>query len=42
MRYVFMLNSGVVAWMLKKQHTVSTSTTEAEYIALEHDARQSI
>jgi hypothetical protein len=28
------------AWMLKKQHTISTLTTEAEYIALEHDVRQ--
>ena len=42
MRYVFMLNSGVVAWMSKKQRTVSTSTTEAEYIALGHGVRQGI
>ena len=42
MGYVFMLNGGVVAWMSKKQRTVSTSTTEAEYITLGHSARQGI
>lgn len=42
MKYVFMLNSDVIAWMSKKQCTVSTSITEAEYIALEYNARQSI
>jgi hypothetical protein len=39
MKYVFMLNDDVTTWTLKKQCTVSTSTTEAEYIALEHDVR---
>ena len=37
-----MLNSGVIAWMLKKQCTVSTSITEAEYITLGHNVRQGI
>jgi len=40
--YVFMLNSNVTAWMFKKQHTVSTSTTETEYIALKHDVWQKV
>jgi len=39
MNYVFMLNNNVTAWMSKKQHTVSTSTTKTEYIALKHDAQ---
>jgi len=33
-----MLNDNVTAWMFKKQHTVSTSTTKVKYIALKHDA----
>ena len=42
MRYVFMLGGACTAWMSKKQRTVSTSTTEAEYIALGHGARQGV
>jgi hypothetical protein len=42
MRYMFMLNDDITAWMSKKQCTISTSTTKAEYIALRHDARQKI
>ena len=42
MGYTFMLNGCVTAWMSKKQCTVSTSTAEAEYIALGHGARQGV
>jgi len=28
--------------MSKKQHTMSTSTTEVKYIALKHDAQQKV
>jgi hypothetical protein len=40
--YIFFLGGGAVAWNSKKQRTVSTSTTEAEYIASGHGARQAV
>ena len=42
MGYCFFLVRGVISWCSKKQCTVSTSTTEAEYIAIGHAARQAV
>ena len=38
--YVFLLAGAAVTWNSKKQATVSCSTTEAEYVALSHAARE--
>lgn len=42
MGYCYFINGAIVSWCSKKQRTVSTSTTEAEYIALGHAARETI
>lgn len=42
MGHCFFINGAVASWCSKKQQTVSTSTTEAKYIALGHAVRESI
>ncbi len=42
MGYHFFLNGAVVLWSSKKQRTVFTSITEAEYIAFGYIARKTI
>jgi hypothetical protein len=38
--FVFMLVAGAVSWGLKKQSAVALSSTEAEYIAAAHAAKE--
>lgn len=42
MGYCYFINGAIVSWCSKKHRTVSTSTTEAEYIALGYAARKAI
>ncbi len=42
MDYCYFPNGAVVSLCSKKQQTVSTSTTKAEYIALGHEAQEAI
>jgi len=39
---VFMLFGGPLAWYSRKQRSISTSTTEAEYVALCHGCKEAI
>ena len=40
--HCFFINRAVASWCSKKQRTVSTSTTETDYITLGHAARESV
>jgi hypothetical protein len=40
MGYVYMLNGGAITWATRKQRSVATSTTEAEYIGLCNAAKE--
>lgn len=40
--YVFMLSNAAISWSSKKQHVVSLSTTEAEFIAATTCACQAV
>ena len=40
--YVFMIDGGAVSWSSKKQELVTLSTTEAEYVAATHAAKEAV
>ena len=40
--YVFMVDGGAVSWSSKKQELVTLSTTEAEYVAQTHAAKEAV
>ena len=40
--YVFMVDGGAVSWCSKKQELVTLSTTEAEYVAQTHAAKEAM
>ena len=40
--YVFQLGDAAIMWNSKKQHTIAVLSTEAEYMALSHGAKQAL
>jgi len=40
--YTFMLHGGAVSWSAKQQEIVSLSTTESEYVAITHAAKEGL
>jgi len=40
--YTFMLHGGAVSWSTKQQEIVSLSTTESEYVAITHAAKEGL
>ncbi|TFY76086.1 hypothetical protein EWM64_g7925 [Hericium alpestre] len=41
-RYIFLIDGGAVSWSAKKQLIVALSSTEAEYVALTHAAKEAL
>ena len=40
--FVFLLNGAPITWSSKRQSVVAQSTTEAEYVALNHGSREAV
>lgn len=40
--YCFFLGGAIITWCNKRKQTVSTSTSEAEYVAMSHGAREGV